>query len=178
MEKEFLEKYIENHRAELDTENLPSDLWQKIESKLDKPKVVDINKRFDFGLFSKIAAAVVFIMAVGVGLGYKMGNTSKESSPMVTEFQKSELYFQQEVNNRMAEIKTVAYKNPNITRDIEELDKVYLDLKAELSTVDQHQSNEVMKQLINNYKLRIALLEKVLSKTKQNTKHSNEDIIY
>jgi len=77
----------------------------------------------------------------------------------------AEAYYTNLVNQKLDELKPVIANCPSIQEelnyDMSELDSVYIDLKKDLK--DNMANQEVIEAIIENYRLKVSILEDILS---------------
>jgi hypothetical protein len=163
-----LEKYILKNRDEFDLLEPSSDLWEKIKKRNEKTKTIQFNWKKN--LYR--AAIVIFIVSVTFFVQeyrHSSDNEINQSSQnnydiIIPELKEVEDYYNSEVNRKMKEINKLASFNPEITQHIEsdlaELDSIYIDLKEDLK--ENIDNEEVINAMINNYKIKLEILEEIL----------------
>ena len=107
----------------------------------------------------------------------KSGNASADHS--IPGLQEAETYYTSLVNQKMDELKPIMANCPSLREelniDMSELDSVYVELKADLR--DNMANQEVVEAIIENYRLKIRILEDLLTEMDPNEEEciSNED---
>ena len=171
-----LEKYIKDHKEEFDLFEPSPKLWSKIDKDLPHP-----NHRINIiSLITRIAAVFILILVIGVGIGYYLGNQrplgTLSDASKAKEFKMAEDFYAKEVSFRMKEINSLNLQDSDVKNDLTQLENIYQELKSQLDTVPEAKSEKIIGELIENYQIRISLLEKILEKTKSNEnkyKHEN-----
>jgi hypothetical protein len=172
-----LEKYIENHRKELDHLEVPGNAWDAINRKLDD---VDNTSRKGiikpFYLFvSGIAATLVIGLLGFLSYQYIQSNSMDHetiSGALPTEFQSIERQYISEVNNKMQDLEALKV-DKTILNDLSQLDAIYMELKSELLSSGGMNQDEIIKALIKNYKTKIDLLEFIQQKYEHNVQEED-----
>jgi len=165
-----LKKYLNDHRAFFENEKPSVDLWSKIEEDL-KP---DQKRKSIFPLL-KIAASVLIIMSVGY-IGYNTLNqedpilADSKNDPIESEFKNQmsavssdyeevENYYSSQVNLQMNKLNDYEV-DEDLIQEVENLKSEFESLKVEMGKgADQ---SMVVEAMINNYRLRLMLLEDLL----------------
>jgi hypothetical protein len=172
MEDRF-EKFIRENREEFDFREPDPLVWNKIES--------GIRPRHGIGWKTIISrAAVVFLIFTASYMVHELidngghilaGKRSQEKSAkkiIIPELQEAELYYSGLVSERLEEVKPILASCPGVEKelnsDMSELDSLYTALKADLN--DNIANQEVIEAIIENYRLRIAILEELLAELK------------
>ena len=183
--KDKLEKYIENHKDEFNTFEPSDDLWSKISVNQEKKKVIRINTRFMWR-----AAAVIIIFLTGFLIQefrYKTviddnKRIAKQEDIMIPELQETEAYFAHKVSVMMSEVQLYSTNDPSVVEEVQfdmnELDSIYAELKNDLK--DNVANDEVVEAMIQNYRVKIRILEDLLTELKQinDENNPNESVDY
>lgn len=152
-----LEKFVMEHRDEFDVLEPTDALWQGIEKKMKKGKTRSI--RF---YASRVAAvAAIFVVSFMVQkFFFNQGNIYKE----IPELAEAENYYSGLINAKLEEVKPMLNEFPDIEEELEydlsELDSVYESLQEDLK--DNVANQEVIEAMIENYRLRIDILEEMM----------------
>jgi hypothetical protein len=163
-----LEEYIRKNREELDRYNAPSNIRRKIRK--------DLRTKTLTRKWMSIAAMIVVIFGTAIVLfkpAYRWSgkNNGKEDvlaqNPQLKE---TEIYYSQLVNSLYKEAAPLLTKNPEVreelNNDLSQLDSICADLKKDLK--DNISNQEVMEALIRNYRIKINILEDMLTVLKEN----------
>lgn len=155
--KDRLEKYVLEHRDEFDMLEPSDALWQGIEKKMRKGKKRSI--RF---YASRVAAvAAIFIVSLIV---QKFFLIEKNYYKEIPELAEAESYYSGLINAKLEEVKPMLNDFPDIEQelnhDLSELDSVYKNLREDLK--DNVANQEVIEAMIENYRLRIDILEEMM----------------
>jgi hypothetical protein len=170
MEDKF-EKFITENREAFDIQDPDPKIWNKIEGNLrfkSKPGWKQI--------LQKVAVVTVIFAASYVvnemvhryqqnGIKADRATAKNNAVPGLTE---AEAYYTNLLNQKMDELKPVMANCPALAEelnvDMSELDSVYTDLKKDLK--DNMANQEVVEAIIENYRLKIKILEELLSEIK------------
>ena len=172
-EMDELEKFILDHKSSFNEDHPNSKIWENIDQILtekSKPK----RSRF---YLAKIAASVLFILTVGIGIGHFMSQDSNENfyaeiSQYDKNFKETEIYYNQKVDNKLK-----ALEKYNVTPDIAELDNIYNELRHEFESVQNKNKEQLVNAMIENYKTRLDILELILSRMEESETES-KNLIY
>lgn len=161
--KDSFEKFINDHRDEFD--NLEPDklVWERL--KTDLP----VRGGFSWKIFMRRAAIVIVIFAASYFTNemiHRYSNRSPDSAKTeIPGLSEAEAYYTGLVNQKLDELKPVIENCPSLQEelnyDMSELDSVYFDLKKDLR--DNMANQEVIEAIIDNYRLKITILEDILS---------------
>jgi hypothetical protein len=176
MSRDHLEKYILEHRAQFDDQEPDPALWGKI----GKPegRVVRLNWR---KIAWQAAAAVALFVAsyffhdymagtqTGSDPAFLAAEPGEEGSPIVRELIEAEAYYTSQINLRKDEVFSLTAAYPEVQQEISlelgEMDKVFEELKEDLR--DNAANEEVIEAMIQNYRLKLDILEEMLYRLKQ-----------
>ena len=181
--KDRLEEFVRSHSAEFDLHEPDPKLWKKIE------KGIVPKRKLAWGYYLSRAAAVIFLIgATLIAQRIWMKSDHKSTNNKVAkveidipELKEAEMYYTGIINSKLKEVEPLLSEYPSMEKelktDLSELDSIYLDLKNDLR--DDIANHEVIEAMIQNYRLRISILEDMLefleSKNQEektyNTKH-------
>jgi hypothetical protein len=181
MSPDKLEKYILDHRSQFDDQEPDPALWEKIDTR--KAPVIRINWK---GFAWKAAAVVAIFVSSYFFHDYMasrnlssrslMGKKSEINSPIVRELIEAEAYYTSQINMRKEEVFRLTASDPEVRREINDemvdLDRVYTELKEDLK--DNADNEEVIEAMIQNYRLKLDILEEMLVRLKQSKESQNE----
>jgi hypothetical protein len=167
---ERFEKFITEHRDKFDFREPDPRIWKKIEAD------IRVKKGIDWRLVLSRAAAVVIIFAASYAVnefihrqrseGFKTKSAKiLEKEIAIPGLKETEAYYTSLVNQKLDELKPIIANCPvleeELNYDMSELDSVYHDLKNDLK--DNIANQEVIEAIIENYRLRINILEDILT---------------
>jgi hypothetical protein len=166
-----LEEQIRKNREALDRYSPPSGVWNKINRQIN-------SERFHVRRFLSIAA--MFIVIIGSSLFLiKPWLTNKASNQInsatinnpfeSSQLQETEIYYNNLVNSLYREATPMLTGNPEIKKelsvDLSHLDSICNEIKKDLK--DNIANQEVVEALIQNYRIKIRLLEDMLAVLKE-----------
>jgi hypothetical protein len=174
-----IEDFIQAHREAFDFRDPDPKIWNKIGSAQKK-----IRGRWRIVLAR--AAAVILIFAASYAaheivhqLRSGWNESGKVQNKKIPGLSDAEAYYSNLVNQKLNELKPIMANCPALEEelhyDMADLDSVYIQLKNDLK--DNMANQEVMEAIIENYKLKIHILEDLLSELepRQNECLSNGD---
>lgn len=170
MNKDILERFIEEKRDEFNLREPNPALWSRIQEDLPNKKLA---RTIPLWHLTRIAAAAVLILAVGVLLGIMISpanDTSAVAGNLNTRsgnYQEVEQYYTKMVNNKMNQLSNYQY-DPSLNDDLIQLDEVFKELRQELVNSGQEDNEIMINALIMNYQAKIDVLERVLEKVASN----------
>ncbi len=166
--KDKLEKFIMENREKFDTHQPDPKVWKKIEAgiKMKKP----LNWRF---VLSRAAAVLLIFVASYmihefINKGFPRINLAKNKDVEIPELKEAENYYSRLLNEKLDEIKPMITGCPaleeELNYDLSQLDSLYKELKNDLK--DNIANQEVVDAMIQNYRMRLSILEEILSELK------------
>lgn len=169
--KDKLKIFTDQHREDFEIHEFDLDsAWKSIDRKLDK---LDRKKaKNPWMVMLKVAAAILVFMIVSLGFylndqrmaintnGIALHNVSSELAD-------TEAFYSSQIADK---IKIIEVKSgsldPEIQMQLKMLDDDYLSLKKDLN--DNADSEEVINAMIEYYRLKLAMLETILSEIQKN----------
>ncbi|MBN1950508.1 MAG: hypothetical protein JW801_04850 [Bacteroidales bacterium] len=164
--KDRLEEFVRSHQEEFDVFEPSEELWGKIQHVLKPRQQI----RWTYYL-SRVAVVAVIIGGTLIAQRMFTEQREKPAKPRVAEVEidipelrEAEVYYTGMLNEKLEEVKPYLAGNPDLQDELEmdlsELDSIYVSLKNDLK--DDIANQEVLEAMIQNYRLRISLLEDML----------------
>ena len=174
-----LEKFIRNHRKQLDHLDPPKDSWEAILGELDD--LNNTNRKSStlrplYLFISGMAATLVIGLLGFLSYQYIQGTSSQMDSvsgALPREYYDIEQQYVTEVNDRIKDLEALQI-DKTILDDLSHLDAIYQELKSELLSSGGLNQDEIIQALIKNYKTKIDLLEFIQQKYENSTR--DEDV--
>ncbi|HLF65010.1 MAG TPA: hypothetical protein VI603_14695 [Saprospiraceae bacterium] len=160
-----LEKYIQTHRDQFDDRNPDPAIWDQIATRL--PQKRDEHRHIAMWRWMSAVAVALALVMCGVVAGMYMGNNRVAQNPAYAEFMQAQQYYDVEYNKKKSELSQYVY-DPVLDKDLQELDKMYEALSQEFLNTKEPDKTELINAMIQIYKTRIELLERVLNRIEQN----------
>lgn len=161
--RDNLKEHIEKEREEFEVYEFSQEKsWSEISDRLStdsKPKHV-IN-------YWKYAVAACLIVASG-WFAYNLG---QNEAGVYNELSEVESYYQNEIATKLTLVKT-KMDDPLLIADLELMDEAFADLKKDLK--DNVDNAEVVEAMMENYRLKLEILEKILEKINKDEKGKDE----
>ena len=174
-----LEEHIRKNRKDLDRYSPSSDIWKRIRKSLKKEK--SYMKRW-------LSIAVMIVVILGTAIIFfkpehrwsdsnRGKNNNEVFSQINPQLKETEIYYNNLVNSLYKEATPLLTKNPEIKKelntDLSQLDSICSDIKKDLK--DNVSNQDVIEALIQNYRIKINILEDMLTVLKTNeNKHDKE----
>lgn len=181
MSKDRLEKFIIDHRDEFDEFEPNPALIKGVKTR--RPVIRMIN--WNSPLWKAAAVVVIFVSSYFFHdwMSHQSNNhevvetTSEVPSEIVKMLVEAEAYYTAQISARQEEFNLATASNPEIKAeinyDLKVLDSVYADLRHDLK--DNAANVEVIEAMIQNYRLKLEILEDVLSQMRQANNNHNEE---
>ncbi|MEM6963811.1 MAG: hypothetical protein AAF573_03530 [Bacteroidota bacterium] len=174
--RDRLEDFINEHRKDFDQKVPNLKVWSDIEKRLDPPKA----KRISMNKIIGVAAAVIFLLAVGtfVGTQINVGNTTPVAAvqgideSIYPNYAEQEKNLKKRINQKRAQLASYTYDD-SVNEDLSDLDQTLSELRTELRNVPKGSEEQIVQAMIKNYETKIKILEIVLEKI--NSTHPKRD---
>ncbi len=169
-EGDDLERFIRQHRSAFD-EHMPDPrVWDEVSGALPfKPAF-----RVQWLRHIRLAAAAVVLLVAGIGIGLWYGSVQMQPPAVLAlgqvspEYAELEDYFQREIQSRKIRLTHLTtYSQATVWEDLRQMDAAMAELQAELAQVPPANRELVVRAMIENYKARLAILERVLQYLEQ-----------
>jgi hypothetical protein len=167
-----LEEYIRQNRENLDRYSPPRNIWKSISKKL-------IKQRSHSRQWLSIAAIIAVILGTAVIFfkpEYRWSDPNRrrtsedDLSRLSPQIKETEAYYNNLVNSLYKEAAPLLTNNPEIRKelnsDLSHLDSICVDIKKDLK--DNISNQDVVEALIQNYRIKIQILEEMLTVLKEN----------
>ncbi|MCC6413892.1 MAG: hypothetical protein IT270_19745 [Saprospiraceae bacterium] len=165
-----LEAFIRNNREAFDQDTPDLRVWSNINGGLEgsapKMRMMWISK------ISRIAAVLaLLITSVAIGVWYGQNNPNGAQAGMSLaevsdEYAELERYYQGDIAVKRQ--KLVSYTSndteTDVLNDLEQMDTIMEELRTELANVPPGNREQVVRAMIENYKAKAAILQRVLER--------------
>jgi hypothetical protein len=172
------EEHIRKIKRDLDIYDPDPDLWKRIKRELKKGRSITLE-------WISIAAMVIIVLGTAVVLfkpsirpernDYRISNSSG-LNPDNSLLGETEIYYNNLVNSLYNKATPLLTNNPEIEKglsdDLTRLDSICSEIKKDLK--DNVANQEVLEALIQNYRIKIRLLEDILTVLKENEGNSGK----
>lgn len=167
-----LEKFIRNNRNDLDRYDPSPEIWSGIREKTSYRKRI---------LKAWLSAAATITIVFGISLLtysiYLKNRQHREAGNLYhQEFRETEFFYNTMVNSLYQEAKPLLTNHPDMEKelkaDLQHIDKICSEIKRDLN--DNVDNQEVIEALIQNYKIKIQLLEDMLATLKENENNTEK----
>jgi hypothetical protein len=173
--------FVRSNRASFDTEMPNLKIWAAIDKQLpqtvEKPVELGIEKtvekttekRFAFKQWAFRIAASLTLLIIGAGAGFYF-KTKQEAveiaqtvDKIAPDFREAEQFYSQKVQNQL--VKLASFQpttDPSVLADLQQIDEIQKELKQELDDAPNATREEIIKHMIDNYKIKLGILERVM----------------
>jgi hypothetical protein len=174
-----LENFIRENREALDSEIPDLKVWANVAKAMPaKARIVGIG--WQRALLRAAASVALLIVGLGLGIWYARSGEPPmmAMSEVSSEYAELEQYFQRDIASKTQKLATFTGSQPiEVNQDLQQLDNVMAELRQELADVPEGNREQVVRAMIENYKAKAAILERVLERLEQSiqteTKNSN-----
>ena len=178
--RDNLEKFISENRPDFDDKIPPKNIWLAIDQQLDQ-KSKKTARLMPMLRYVRIAAAIVLLVGTGIVIGLNLNNSTSRDlavEEVFPEYFEAEQFYKKEVKNKMLQLASYSHDS-TINDDLKQLDKIYEELKAELSAAPKDKQEQIINAMITNYRTKLSILERVLDRIKstnqKNLNSTNDD---
>lgn len=176
-EADPLEQYIRTHREAFDTAEPDLRVWSAIVGATGEApgasrpaKVVHVNWRQN--LLRIAASMALLITGLSIGIWYGRGSAEPAGmamSQVSTEYAELEQYYQRDITGKQMRLTSLGGNQPGeVIDDLEQLDRIMQELRQELADVPPGNREQVVRAMIENYKAKASILQRVLERLEQN----------
>ena len=173
-----IEQFILENREQFDRETPGPRVWQGIEQSLDKAvagqksapsevKLTPISGGQRRLWFLAAAASFLLVGAIGFFMG-KSSSAENAGNPQVAlknvspEAAEAEQFYVRTISSKTEQLEAHEYHNDQVNDDLAAIDRAMAELKHELANVPPGQRDQVVHALIENYQIKLKILDKVL----------------
>ena len=174
-----LEEYIRKNRENLDKYNPSSGIWKNIKKDLKKERIKNNRWIAIAAMFVVVLGTAVVMFRLGRGLSESQNGNGQDTGllPDNSHLRETEIYYNNLVNSLYQEATPLLTGNPVIKKelnnDISQIDSICYEIKRDLK--DNVGNQEVVEALIQNYRIKLRLLEDMLVILKENGKNSEKN---
>ena len=170
------EEHIRKNREALDRYNPPKGVWRRIRKQIvmksSNPLLTVVSIAAMIAVI--LASAIIFLKS---GNRITGNNSLTDQNPQLKE---TEIYYNNLVFSLYNKVNPLLASNPELRKelftDISHLDSIYLEIRKDLK--DNVSNQEVIDALIQNYRIKIELLEEMLEILRENENNSDKNADY
>ncbi|MFY0687695.1 MAG: hypothetical protein JXQ90_11050 [Cyclobacteriaceae bacterium] len=161
-----LKKYVDQEREQF--ELYPYDLdqgWNELRERLPKTAPKESKP-----IWYMVAAGLAMLLMISPML-FNGPNSTESTVP--SEIVEVQFYYNEIIDAKMTLVKSQV-KDPEILSDIDALDEVFSELNEDLK--DGVRNEEVVMAMIENYRLKLEILERILEDLEEDSHETNSNI--
>lgn len=181
MHPDKLEEFILDNREQFDDLEPRPEIWDRIEKR--KPPVFGIGWK---AVAWRAAAVIIIFFSSYIFFRLTDNDPAKDikpiysevqedQSPLGNEFKEAEIYYTSQIEYMRTEVIRLSDGDPSVQEimDMEmvDLDQVFQELKNDLQ--DNTDNEEVIEAMIQNYRIKLEVLEEILRQIKQSQEPIN-----
>lgn len=187
---EHLEDFIGEHRAGFDDYEPSLHVWANIDAALaekqEKTTLIALPRWYSRGVVRVAAAIALLLLGIGLGHWFSKSDALQSKLPMIAknteggvnaedvakELRNAEEFYNQKVKVKLNQL--ASYNpDPEVVEDLKQIDEVQVELHRELENAPSSSREEIIERLMENYKIKLDILERVLNHLQQ---HSTDDM--
>ena len=188
MKTDRLEEFVHNNKDSFDAFEPNPTIWQRIEKR--KGHVIQLN--WKQVAWRAAAVAVIFAASWFINdltdsqrqpqVAVESRTSNEEQPQIIKDLMEAEIYYTSQISMKRDELFILAGNQPGVMEDVDseliDLDNVYQELKKDLN--DNAANEEILEAMIQNYRLKLQILEDMLYIIRQNeadvNSKSNENV--
>ncbi len=170
MKHNDLEQFIDEQRTEFDDAYPSLKLWSNIEKELGSEK--NNTQLKTVRPWYQIAATVLILVTLGgiggmyLGRQYQQPTIESILAKVAPEFSETAQYYNQKIDQEYAKFAS-HIEDPDLDADLAQIDAAMADLREELLHAPEGREEQIVQDLIDNYRLKLQILERVLKHIEQ-----------
>jgi len=171
-----VEGFIRENRTALDMETPDLRVWREIAANLPGSKATIVRVSWQRHLVRAAASIALLVVGLSAGIWYARstdgsGMAMAEVSP---EYAELEQYYKHDIRDKKNKLATfTGSQSADVFQDIEQLDRIMEDLRRDLANVPAGNRQQVVRAMIENYKAKAAILERVLESFEEKQKKND-----
>lgn len=188
MKKNTLERFIRDHREELDAFEPPRDMWAKLEAQLPADTATPVGRVVPLWQrpLWRAAASILLIFSLGL-IGYRYLGSPSPGDPALArinpESARMAVQYVSLIDTKRQELRQLEQDDPALYREfsteIEQLNRDYQTLRSELPRTPNQE--ELVQAMIQNLEMQVNILNRqlrVIQKIKQaKESHENNSVV-
>jgi hypothetical protein len=165
-----LEDFIRSNRSDFDVALPGERVWAGLEEALTPAgRVVAMPRTGGFGHGLLRLAAALALLITGMGLGLWWAGSGREAgmemAEVSNEYAELEQFYQRDIASKQAQLARFTGHQPQeVNLDLQQLDAVMNELRQELADVPPGNREQVVRAMIDNYKTKAFILQRVLER--------------
>jgi hypothetical protein len=170
-----IEQFIKENRADFDREIPDAKIWAGIEKTLDsaakvapEARIISLQNNRKRWQFLAAAASLLLVGALAGFIVARQNTVGGGANPEIAlqnvspEAAEAEQYYVRTISAKTQQLEANQYHSDQVEGDLAAIDRAMTELKHELANVPPGQRAQVVHALIENYQIKLKILEKVL----------------
>ena len=176
-QKPDLEHFIRKNREAFDTEVPDLRVWSEVAAALPAPKATIIRINWQRYLTRIAASIALLVVGLSAGIWYaRNDNSGMEMADVSPEYAELEQYYKHDISDKKEKLATfTGSQSADVLLDIDQLDRIMEELRKELANVPEGNRQQVVRAMIENYKAKAAILERVLGHLDEQQPNGNNN---
>lgn len=172
-----LESFIQQHRDDFDAATPDLKVWEQLANRKKPMLTIGWTQH----LMRSAAAIGLLIAGVGIGMWYSSQEQQRlagmRMSEVSSEYAEIENHFERDIESKKQHLAqfTSQPSSADVLSDLSQMDKVMEELRLELANVPPGNREEVVRAMIENYKTKAKVLERVLKALEEHHTNNNND---
>lgn len=178
--KDRFERFVEENKLDFGPDHKSPDVWSRIQ-KIEADKK---SKSINWNIWYSRAAAFIIVFTLSYffhdfvnNLDGTNSQQSQSASPAMQELYEADQYYSARISERKEELFRLAGISSGLRNDVNselaDLDAVLNDLKTDLQ--DNADNAEVIEAMMQNYRLKLEILEDLLTQVKNTNNENNQN---
>lgn len=180
MKQDKLEQFVSDHADDFDVFEPDDNLWENINNRSHKVRKINFSR-----IAWRVAAGVAIFVASwllndlvekGEKENINVAETVVPNSEKMKMLMEAEMYYSGRIKTAREEIYKISGNDNELMEildfDLIELDKVFEELKNDLK--DNSDNQEVIEAMIQNYRLKLEILEEILKQLNKSGQKENK----
>lgn len=178
-QEDSLESFIQKNREAFDHETPDLRIWEQLSK--EKKQAPALRISWTRQLIRSAAAIGLLIAGVGIGMWYSSSQQKQlagmRMSDVSPEYAELESHFERDIESKKASLAkfTSNGSSTEVFNDLTQMDNIMEDLRRELADVPPGNREEVVRAMIENYKTKAKVLERVLKALETHEPDNMED---
>ena len=166
-----LECFIRDNRAAFDLEIPNTRIWNAVEAAVpvhQRAKVVALP--WTRQLLRAAASVALLLSGVGLGIWYAQSSQTPNMAmgEVSGEYREVEQFYQRDIAVKQQKLATfVGHQPAEVDEDLQQLDQMMAELRRDLANVPPGNREQVVRAMIENYKAKASILERVLERLEE-----------
>lgn len=160
-----LEQFICENRQALDTQVPDLRIWTEITGALPEKRTKIVRLQWRRQLV-RIAAAIALLLTgltAGIWYGKQYHDSGMALAEVSPEYAEIEKYYKFDIQDKKSKLASYSVsQSADVLEDIDQLDRIMEELQRELANTTEGNRQQVVRAMIENYKTKAAILERVL----------------